>query len=189
MIELNVIEYSAKFIPKTINTQGIAILKNYDEYSYQSVINYYYNELVTNPNVDNSFISNVLPEMLTDSFIFKNTSLFGISVDDYIKSHDEIEIKSTSTTVNSKKSDDTPKVYSSSSEYAREMSSSNMTPCQPIKNNDTPTIYHSAAQYEQKHEDQERKKGSPTNMKIILAIAIALLVGIILLVAHRIAIK
>ena len=64
-----------------------------------------------------------------------------------------------------------------------------MTPCQPIKNNDTPTIYHSAAQYEQKHEDQERKKGSPTNMKIILAIAIALLVGIILLVAHRIAIK
>lgn len=188
-IELNVTEYSAKFIPEAINNQGIAILKNYDEYSYQDIINYYYHELVTNPNTDNSFVSSVLPEMLTDNFVFKNTSLFGISVDEYVKSLSEAESKSTGTTVNFADSDDIPKVYSSSSEYAGRVSQLNSTPHQPSKNNDAPTVYHSAAQYRQDQGDLERKKSFPTSGKVILAIAIALLVGILLLVAHRIAAK
>lgn len=185
-IELNAAEYSAKFIPDSFEKHGIAILRNYDEYSYQDIINYYYHELVTNPDKDNSFISNVLPEMLTDNFVFKNASLFGVSVDECVKLPIESESKLTGTSVNSVDRDNIPKVYSSSSEYAGGVSQPNLTHRQPVKNNDAPTVYHSAAQYRQNQGEQKGKKSFPTSGKVILAIALALLVGIILLVAHRI---
>ena len=186
-IELNVIKYSAKFIPEAINNQGTAILKNYDEYLYQDILNFYYHELVTKPNIDNSFISSVLPEMLTNDFIFKNTSLYRTSVDEYVKTLSEGESKSARTPV---KLDDDNTSKSSSSECASGVSQPNMLLHQPRKNGDTPTVvYHSAAQYSQEHEEHERKKAFPTSRKVLLVIVIALLVGIILLAAHRIAAK
>lgn len=188
-IELGVTKYSEKFIPDTIENQGISILKNYDEYSYQDVINYYYHELVAKSDSDSSFISNILPEMLNDSFIFKNTSFFDISVDDYMNSLYKTENVSMGTKVDYFESDDAPKVYKSSSEYNRGVSQPNTTLHQPVKNNNVPTVYHSGAQYRREQEDLERKKSFPTSWKTILAIAIALLVGIILLVAHRVSIK
>lgn len=124
-IELNVTEYSAKYVPETVNNQGIVLLKNYDENAYQDVINYYYHELVTKPTDDSSFISSVLPEMLTDSFIFKNTSLYGTSVEDYISSLQKEETKLTD---DSSISDSAPKVYSSSTEYAAGVPRTNPPP-------------------------------------------------------------
>ena len=185
-IELNVTEYSAKYIPETVNNQGTVLLKNYDENSYQDIINFYYHELVTNPNNDNSFISSVLPEMLTDGFVFKNASLYGISVEEYLSSHRKEESQATG---NSANNDDAPKIYSSSSEYSTGVSRTNPPPRPPINNNGTPTVYHSAAQYRQDQEERGGKKSFPTSGKVILAIAIALLVGVILLVAHRISAK
>lgn len=185
-IELNVTEYSAKYIPETVNNQGTVLLKNYDENSYQDIINFYYHELVTNPNNDNSFISSVLPEMLTDGFVFKNTSLYGISVEEYLSS---LRKEESQVTGNSANNDDAPKIYSSSSEYSAGVPRTNPTPRTPINNNGTPTVYHSAAQYRQDQEERVGKKSFPTSGKVILAIAIALLVGIILLVAHRISAK
>lgn len=185
-IELNVTEYSAKYVPETVNNQGIVLLKNYDENAYQDVINYYYHELVTKPTDDSSFISSVLPEMLTDSFIFKNTSLYGTSVEDYISSLQKEETKLTD---DSSISDSAPKVYSSSTEYAAGVPRTNPPPRPPMNNNGAPTVYHSAAQYRQDQGDREGKKAFPTSGKVILAIAIALLVGIILLVAHHISTK
>lgn len=185
-IELNVTEYSAKYVPETVNNQVIVLLKNYDENAYQDVINYYYHELVTKPTDDSSFISSVLPEMLTDSFIFKNTSLYGTSVEDYISSLQKEETKPTD---DSSISDSAPKVYSSSTEYAAGVPRTNPPPRPPMNNNGAPTVYHSAAQYKQDQGDREGKKAFPTSGKVILAIAIALLVGIILLVAHHISTK
>lgn len=185
-IELNVTEYSAKYVPETVNNQGVVLLKNYDENTYQDVINYYYHELVTKPTTDSSFISSVLPEMLTDSFIFKNSSLYGISVEDYISSLQKEETKQTdASSINNSE----PKVYSSSTEYAAGVSRTNPPPRPPMNNNGIPTVYHSAAQYRQDQGDCEGKKAFPTSGKVILAIAIALLVGIILLVAHHISTK
>ena len=185
-IELNVIEYSARYIPETVNNQGTVLLKNYDENSYQDIINFYYHELVINPNNDNSFISSVLPEMLNDGFVFKNTSLYGISVEEYLSSLRKEESKVTG---NSANNDDAPKIYSSSSEYSAGVPRTNPPPRPPINNNGTQTVYHSAAQYRQDQEERGGKKSFPTSGKVILAIAIALLVGIILLVAHRISAK
>lgn len=185
-IELNVTEYSAKYIPDTVNNHGIVLLKNYDENTYQDVINYYYHELVTNPTNDSSFISSVLPEMLTDDFIFKNTSLYGISVENYISSLQKEELKPTGA---SSISDSAPKVYSSSSEYSAGVPRTNPPPRPLINNNGTPTVYHSVAQYIQDQEERVGKKSFPTSGKVILAITIALLVGIILLVTHRISAK
>lgn len=185
-IELNVTEYSAKYVPETVNNQGIVLLKNYDENTYQDVINYYYHELVTKPTNDSSFISSVLPEMLTDGFIFKNTSLYGISVEDYISSLRKEETKPTG---DSSISDSAPKVYNSSTEYSAGVPRTNPPPRPPMNNNGAPTVYHSAAQYRQDQGDREGKKAFPTSGKVILAIAIALLVGILLLVAHHISAK
>ena len=113
-----------------IKNQGITILKNYDESLYQDVINYYYHELVTNPGDDNSFISSVLPEMLNDNFVFRNTSLFGISAEDYITSLSKKENKSNSEAKVS--NDDVAlKVYSSSREYIDGGLLPNQTPRQP----------------------------------------------------------
>ena len=184
-IELKVTEYSDKYSPDVIKNQGITILKNYDESLYQDVINYYYHELVTNPGDDNSFISSVLPEMLNDNFVFRNTSLFGISAEDYITSLSKKENKSNS---EAKVSNDdvAPKVYSSSREYIDGGLLPNQTPRQPVNNGGTPTIYHSAAQYRQEQGDKDRKKTFPHKWEIILAVVIALLVGIVLLVTHRI---
>ena len=189
-IEIDVTEYSAKFIPETIDCKGLSILKNYDEYSYQDIINYYYHEMVTNPDTDNSFLSSVLPEMVTSNFIFKNTSLYGITADEYTKSFTNLEIKSTSSSVNLNDSDDdTPKVYISSSEYTGVASQPNTTSRHPQKSNNAPTVYHSTAEYRQDQGDRERKKSLPTSGRVILAIAIALLVGIILFVAQMITAK
>ncbi len=185
-IELNVTEYSDKYIPETVNNQGNVLLKNYDENSYQDVINYYYHELVTNPTNDSSFISNVLPEMLTDNFIFKNTSLYGISVEDYLSSLRKEETKPTG---NSANDDAVSKVYSSSTKYSDGVLYTNPSPHPPINNNDTPTVYHSAEQYRQDQGDREGKKAFPTSGRIILAIAIALLVGMVLLITHRVSTK
>lgn len=182
-IELNVTEYSGKYVPETVNNQGIFLLKNYDENAYQEVINYYYHELVTNPTNDSSFISSVLPEMLTDGFVFKNTSLYGISVEEYLSSLRKEESKVIGDSTNN---DATPKVYSSSTEYSARVPRTNPTPRPPINNNG---VYHSTAQYRQDKEDREGKKAFPTSGKVILAIAIALLVGIILLVTHHISTK
>lgn len=185
-IELNVTKYSAKYTPETVNNQGIVLLKNYKEDSYQDIINFYYHELVTNPTNDNSFISSVLPEMLTDGFVFKNTSLFGISVEEYLSSLSKEESQVNS---NSANNDDAPKIYSSSSEYSAGVPHTNPPPRPSINNNGTPTVYHSAAQYRQDQEERGGKKSIPTSGKVILAIAIALLVGIILLVAHHFSAK
>lgn len=187
-IELGVTKYSEKFTPDTIQNEGINILKNYDEYSYQDVINYYYHELVTKSDRDSSFISSVLPEMLNEGFIFKNTSLFGISVDDYTNSLHKTDVPM-GIKVNHSENDDGPKVYRSSSEYNGEISQPNTTLHQPITNNKAPTVYHSGEQYEKDQEEIKGKKAFPASLKIIIAIAIALLVGIILLVAHRVSAK
>lgn len=176
-IELNVTEYSAKYVPETVNNQGIVILKNYDENTYQDVINYYYHELVTKPTNNSSFISNVLPEMLTDGFIFKNISLYGISVEDYISRKEENK-----PTDSSDYDDVAPKVFSSSADFSNGGFHANPRSCSPMNNNGASKVYHNVAQFKQDQEDRERKKAFPTSGKVILVIVIALLVGMILLI-------
>ena len=46
-IELNAAEYSESFTPDEISSQGITILKNYDEIIYQNITNYYFHEFVS----------------------------------------------------------------------------------------------------------------------------------------------
>lgn len=154
-IELKARKYSANFIPEAVVHQETAILKNYNEQSYQDVINYYYHELMVNLKADASFLSGVLPEMLTDKFAFKNTSLFGISVESYMASASSNDNEDESVDAND------------------------------VINNDMDVDADLRKEWFSDLEGREGKKTLPASRKIIWAIVITLLVGSMLLLTQR----
>lgn len=181
-IELQTVEYLSKYDPKTIKKNGISILKNYDENLYQDIINYYFRQLVINPAVDNSFLSCVLPEMITDSLIFKNISIFGITVEEYLRRSDHDKAGNiVSQLLNH---DESPRIFQSAEEFIGETSRN--TKVREYKNNtDRPRIYHNVNEYVRDRGNYAGKKIIPTSKMILVIIAIVLLVVIILVVADQ----
>ncbi|MCM1529135.1 MAG: hypothetical protein NC093_03980 [Alistipes sp.] len=183
-INIEIIEGIPKFSPESIKKNGISIIKNYEEDLYQDIINYYFRQSVMYPNIDSSFLSCILPEMINDGLIFKNISLFGISAEEYLMCSENKKEKGE--TIQSSKTDETPKIFHSADEFKSGISSNTSVQQRKRPNTDLPPVYHSVHQYEQEHGDDNRKKASPTSRKLLAIIAIALLVGMLLFVAHSI---
>ncbi len=182
-IDIEVIKGDLKFSPETIYKNGISIIKNYKEDQYQDIINYYFRQSVMRPDIDSSFLSCVLPDMINDSLKFKNISIYGVSAEEYLTR--SANIKEESRALQSSESDKTPIIFSSVDEFMSGTSSntSNTSAQQPKRpNTGAPMVYHSTAEYEQHQKDDDKKKSLPAG-RIILIIAITLLVGILLVIA------
>ncbi len=183
-IDIEIIKGVPEFSPEIIEKNGISLIKNYDENLYQDIINYYFRQSVMYPNTDISFLSHVLPEMINDSLMFNNISIYGITVEEYLRQSDNK--KTESRTIQSSESEETNKVIHSIDESNGGIASNTSTKKTKRPNNMESPFYNNTEQLQQDKGDDSRKKSPPISRKIILTIAIVLLMGMILLIAHQI---
>lgn len=86
-VELKLVDYKPN---NQINFEPIKSYENinfidFDEENYQDYIDYFFTEMIKNPDKDFSFISDVLTEDIKIDYPFKNISLCGGTVDDAIE--------------------------------------------------------------------------------------------------------
>ncbi len=77
-IELELVDYNQNSFKPDFHSEfceNINFVKNFDEDKYESYINYFFTEMINNPNKDLSFLSNVFPDDVTADYSFKNISL------------------------------------------------------------------------------------------------------------------
>ncbi len=172
-IDITSTEYKSSFVPQLSKKYGLNIIENYSEEKYQDIINYYFHQIIKNPTSDYSFLSNVLPDMVSSTLLFKNISIYGINSGDFTYSNFKLPESNIS---KSKQDDDlSPKIFYSTSDYNSNSKSSIKNT--KMDNTDGLTIYYNTDQYTQKHGHIDGKKTIPTSRKLLIAIIVALLVG------------
>lgn len=185
--EVNSIYYKADFTPDVYTRRGLSIVKNYNEDSYKSVINYYFNQFVKNPSIDSSFLSNILPDMTDEKLMFKNFSIYGDNIYELEKPYLDADID-TSVKIdgNNYESDNpigqTTQIFNSTNDYKRTTLETSHK--KEVPKSEKPMIFNSTDEWRGQR-DAEGKKAIPTSMKIVIAIVIIVLVGILILMINQ----
>jgi len=79
-IDIPEVEYVPQFKPDVTEYDGKKFIRNYKEDDYQTIINYYFYEMLHHPEQDFSFLSQVISDDVT-SLHYKNISIFDKSAE------------------------------------------------------------------------------------------------------------
>lgn len=83
-IELEDIPCVSNFKPDCETADRISILKNYDAENYQNIMNYYFKQIMENPDKEISFVSDILPDDVKVSIPYSCFSLSEGSIESCI---------------------------------------------------------------------------------------------------------
>lgn len=83
-IELDEVSCVSDFKPDCETADRISILKNYDAENYQNIMNYYFKQIMENPDKEISFVSDILPDDVKLSIPYSYFSLSEGSVESCI---------------------------------------------------------------------------------------------------------
>lgn len=170
-IEISSSMYKQNFTPDTVNFNGMKILKNYNETLYNDVINYYFHQCAMGYN--DSFLSNILSEIISDNLCFKNISLYNKSAEEFLRTYSDNLVKEKNAVKESKLSDEPTVIHGIG----------NVSGTSPVtQQNQTSNVQ--GVRYTAKDSSIENNTGKKTIPigRILAAIIVGLLVGIILII-------